>query len=326
MEGAPTNTGAASADYTAYVLALHWHPVWALRACAGGEREDAAVVAAIEAPAGEWARTRLSLHGLWPAYANPKAHGDKLWPQYCVANGIAHNACLAQPWWPRCNPTTEALRQYNTSARWGRYANQYAVESTFSAAHQWSKHGSCTPAALAPVHGANYQLPFWGWSEAAMLNVSRGAGAALVAQTVGASVPYKTLHAAFSADVGGRKVQVMCAADSECALEEVWLAYAAEAGSLRPLVGAASALDVFAKSRGCTGCAAVRVLRWHGCPPAPPPPPSLPPAAADASLFLFVGSAAVCATACAACCCVAHLCAPAADESSLDDPLLSRRA
>ena len=65
-----------------YVLALEWQPAWARDACPSGRRPNAGLVEKLSGDAtGSYARTSLSLHGLWPDYDRGSMHAaDLTWP------------------------------------------------------------------------------------------------------------------------------------------------------------------------------------------------------------------------------------------------------
>ena len=263
----PGKTGAQPADYESYVLALEWQPTWSVDACPSGKQADAGLIRAMNGDVGAYARTRLSLHGLWPNY-DPVKHGGYDWPQYCNVSGAHFPNCLKDPSGEGCAPSEAALNAFNVSGRWQTWALQYAFGTL--AAHEWAKHGSCTPWSSV---GAS-QLEYWTLQEAAYTNLSRGKGASLVHANVGGNVSYSELQAAFDADVGGHHATIACVGG--CHLDQVWLGIGAAQGTLTPQIMPIHGVNTSGAS-SCAVCATVHVPNWAGCPPPPPPATSCVP-------------------------------------------------
>lgn len=259
----PGQSGAPPAQYEAYVLALEWQPTWSLDACPSGKQENAALIRHFEAAEGAFARTHLSLHGLWPNYT-PSMHQGYQWPQFCNVSGVDFPACEAHPQLAQCQPSQAAVAAFNVSARWQQWTLQYAWGEL--ASHEWGKHGSCTPWSA----NVTEQLHYWEWQERAFKAASAGRGPQLVSASVGRNISYRALNAAFVADMGGAQVSLVCA--EGCRLEQAWLSYEAAPSTLEPLVTPAHAVNMSGAGT-CATCEAVHIPEWLGCPTAPPPTP-----------------------------------------------------
>jgi ribonuclease T2 len=262
LHHSPGKTGAPAGDYESYVLALEWQPSWSIDACPGGKQQDSELIRAMNSSVGAYARSHLSLHGLWPNY-DPALHGGFEWPQFCNVSGQpGYPECQHDPSGPLCHPSAKAVSTFNMTGRWQAWALQYAFGDL--ASHEWPKHGSCTPWSKSE----ELQLQYWELQEASYRNVSSGAGAALVTQNVGRDVPYATLQAAFDADTGGHHTTLTCAAG--CHFDQVWLGFQAAKGSLLPLVTPLHGVNTSGVG-SCASCDAVHISAWVGCP-APSPP------------------------------------------------------
>ncbi|EOD14673.1 hypothetical protein EMIHUDRAFT_461551 [Emiliania huxleyi CCMP1516] len=249
-------SGPPPADYTSYVLALEWQPQWSLRACPGSASADPRLIAAMAGSLGAWARQNLSLHGLWPEYTNASAHAGWRWPQWCNASRLDYRVCEREEGLDGCQPTEQALADYNVSGRWQSWAIEYAFGSL--AAHEWSKHGSCSPSAEQQPA----QLEYWSWQEEAVRVAAAGHGSRLVSASAGGAVRRADLLAAFERDTGGRAVALRC--EDACRLSQVWLGFRAEPATLRPLLDPDHAVAVSGGS--CGQCVAVAIAAWSGCP------------------------------------------------------------
>ena len=249
-------SGPPPADYTSYVLALEWQPQWSLRACPGSASADPRLIEAMAGSLGAWARQNLSLHGLWPEYTNASAHAGWRWPQWCNASRLDYRVCEREEGLDGCQPTEQALADYNVSGRWQSWAIEYAFGSL--AAHEWSKHGSCSPSAEQQPA----QLEYWSWQEEAVRVAAAGHGSRLVSASAGGAVRRADLLAAFERDTGGRAVALRC--EDACRLSQVWLGFRAEPATLRPLLDPDHAVAVSGGS--CGQCVAVAIAAWSGCP------------------------------------------------------------
>ena len=264
-------SGAPAGHYESYVFAMEWQPKWSLAACPGERYADPAVVRAMALP-GAYARANLSLHGLWPNY-DPAAHDGFTWPQFCNSTAGDYEECQRDADLPLCRPTAQARLEFNRTDQWGRWALQYAHGTL--AAHEWAKHGSCTPWSAAAL-GEEVQLHYWRLQAEILAQlVGTGAGSALLRSAVGASVEADALRAAFAADAGGSVDHVALVCASGCALEQVWLGLAADAATLAPRYSPWVGHQISGDT--CTACAAVNVEAWTGCPPPSPPRPPRPP-------------------------------------------------
>lgn len=273
----PGKTGAPPGHYESYVLALEWQPSWSVDACPGRKQQDSELIKAMNSNVGAYARSHLSLHGLWPNY-DPAQHGGFEWPQYCDVGGHDFPSCLKHPT-RECGPSEAAISAFNVTGRWQAWALQYAFGDL--ALHEWGKHGSCTPWSTDD----SSQMRYWELQEAAYHNVSNGVGASLVADNVGSHVSYAALRAAFDADAGGHRTTLTCVAD--CHFDQVWLGFEAAKGNLLPLVTPRNGVNM-TSAGSCASCEAVHIAKWSGCPPPEPaaetcePSEHGPPCAKDA--------------------------------------------
>lgn len=296
--------GAPAGHYESYIFALEWQPAWS-------QPPTCETNLAAHLSPSAYAATHLSVHGLWPNY-DPTLHGGRSWPQFCIrASGEAFTECEADYGAEGyCTPTAaaEALNYTNattTAATRGRgqggggvLANttsvmdlgwqDYALEYAYGelAAHEWSKHGSCT----------NFtDLEYFEQVGALYGRLAGGRGAAAVAEAAasGAPVARLALEAAFAQDTGGKRVAFNClppgpppgeggglggaqgtaafstaAAAAACVLTEVWTAWDLDPSTLRPT----SPRDYGAEGEPCPSqCAAFVVPAWTNddgaCPP-----------------------------------------------------------
>ena len=137
--------GAQPSMYEHYVLATAWQPQLSFEACPAGSHPNFALVAATNLlPPDSQALSGLSLHGLWPEYT-PSEHGPYTWPEFCVNHGFNFSACAsAAVTDSRCSRISSAAAgSFNVSGRWQQWALGYAWSNM--AAHEWTRHGSCTP-------------------------------------------------------------------------------------------------------------------------------------------------------------------------------------
>ena len=97
-----------------YVLALEWQPAWARDACPSGRRPNAGLVEKLSGDAtGSYARTSLSLHGLWPDYDRGSMHAaDGFgWPQWCDTCQGDASAASCLDYGSACQEHTAELSQ-----------------------------------------------------------------------------------------------------------------------------------------------------------------------------------------------------------------------
>eukprot|EP00908_Phaeocystis_cordata_P016024 Transcript_27237.p1 GENE.Transcript_27237~~Transcript_27237.p1 ORF type:complete len:354 (-),score=76.72 Transcript_27237:78-1082(-) len=292
-------TGAPPNDFDYYVLGLEWQPAWALSACPGGHRPNARLVQRLSGESGSYARTRISLHGLWPDYDPPSREGHA-WPQWCntclLAPGAASASCLdfsscqertAEK--PECRPAPAVVAAYNTTEAWQRYALEYAWGDLSS--HEWAKHGSCSP-------WFDDAAAYFAAAQAAHAAVAVGRGAALLRP--GAAVAHAAVAAAFAAESGGAAPALRC--DVGCNVSEVWLGFGRRTSDggvdLGRGVGMAQADSCLGK-----GCGTVHLQAWEGCgggaaPAAPPSDPSeAPPRLSELAIALLLLAAGLLACA-----------------------------
>ena len=67
-----------------------------------------------------------------------------------------------------------SVAAFNTTNRWQTWAMQYAWGDL--AAHEWAKHGSCTPWSKT----VDDQIVYWQYQEGAYVNATAGSGAVSV--------------------------------------------------------------------------------------------------------------------------------------------------
>jgi len=281
-------SGASPLDYGYFVIALEWQPELLRRACPGGRWANPLLVQQLSAGGGYYARTRLTLHGLWPDY---DMHGSFAaqgygWPQWCdtcLANGSAachdYSHCEHDEQAPQCLPSPAVTAAFNTSERWQRYAPIYAWAG--AAAHEWSKHGTCSA-------WHDDDVAYFDAAAAAYYNVMARRGASLV--RAGAIVPHATLAEAFAAHTGTAPA-LRCS--PACGLEEVWIGLAKRASDGFVDLGS-TGVDLGA-SDSCAACEQIFVSEWSGCG-----------AGGEARLLMALVLAVV-----ALCCCASLVCAGA---------------
>ena len=109
-----------------YVLALAWLPAWASNPTgdwcpsyanfgAPDDPGDTLMINHMNSDDGEWARTRLSLHGLWPTNEGVPIY-------FCNSSALDATACAIDETLPQCKPDPAGTRIFNTSDRWQRWA------------------------------------------------------------------------------------------------------------------------------------------------------------------------------------------------------------
>ena len=290
MASSDGESGATPGRYERWVMAFHWLPQKVLdEACPSGSAPNAQLVAAMDASeknGSQYARTRLSVHGLWPEY---DASHRRSWPQYCMRDDAAGCADPDEDD-PRCGLLRSTRAAFNTSELWQRSALTFAWGGPSVAAHEWRRHGTCTPYS---------QMQYFDLIESTREALGAGGGAAAVraaaadaalASPARHNVSAAALRAAFAAQTGQPAV-LRCAA--ECSVSQVWVGLLAAPPTLRPRAVRGAALDAALDSCATAGCDNVTFIPWRGCPllppppaqppaapapPAPPPPPMLPPA------------------------------------------------
>ena len=260
-------TGVEPGAYERYVFALFWTPRWAMNeACPTGNKPDSFLVSILNSlPPNASALTGLTIHGLWPEY--DATHAPLLWPEYCNRPGC-HDPSEQDP---RCALRPATATAFNTSVLWHSTAFALAWSPGF-AAHEWRRHGSCTPSTWD-------QLQFFDNLHAVYESIEAGAGGAAVRHAAAATPTGTTraadLRAAFAQQTGFPPV-LRCAPQT-CDITEVRIGLAAAQPTLRPSAVAGVAIEAIDDDKACNTCDEVRFVRWNGCPPAPsPPPPSAP--------------------------------------------------
>ena len=109
-----------------YVLALAWLPAWASNPTgdwcpsyanfgAPDDPGDTLMINHMNSDDGEWARTRLSLHGRWPTNEGVPIY-------FCNSSALDATACAIDETLPQCKPDPAGTRIFNTSDRWQRWA------------------------------------------------------------------------------------------------------------------------------------------------------------------------------------------------------------
>ena len=261
-------SGGRPGQYERYVLALGWLPQLVYdEACPDGPRPNPRLVHRMDRlPPDGYALTRLSVHGLWPEY--DRTHYPHGWPQYCMRDDASGCADVSEDDY-QCGLLTSTLSSFNTSELWQRSAMSYAW-TTNAAAHQWRKHGTCTPYS---------QFQYFDTIESVREAIGARSGSAMIRQVAAAAgrhaplrlnVSAAEVRGAFAADTGYPPV-LRCSAG--CLLAEVRIGLLA-AGTLRPRAGHGVALDHSDDS--CAACDNVALIPWKGCPRHPPPPASPP--------------------------------------------------
>ncbi|CAK0878850.1 unnamed protein product [Prorocentrum cordatum] len=231
--------GADSGHFQRWVFAFMWQPTWSFDECLDGST-----------PLAPWLKndtfavTHLSLHGLWPEYY-PQGRNGSLWPQYCVGPaGDFHNC--NPPKAADCQVSASTVAQFNTTDLWQSSGMEYAWGTL--AAHQWSKHGSCT-----------------GWNESHFFQVTydtydrlrRTSGAKAIEAAAGTDVPRSSMQKGF-----GKSAALVC--DDDCQLSEVWIMLEADPETHLPL-GEVPYGDSAPKS--CMPCKDIKVPGLRACPP-----------------------------------------------------------
>ena len=233
---------------------MEWQPQWSSDYC------EPALAAHLSPTS--WAATHLSIHGLWPNY-NASVHNGYTWPQFCVrdAEGENYTKCEADiNAESYCYPASASAAYNETDGPWQTHALEYSWSSKSDcfSCHEWSKHGSCT----------NWSsVDYFARAEAMYSRLlDSGNGFSFLGQHVGDDVPLKDLHDAFEADTSGKSVAFNCV---DCALSEVWTAWAADSMTLEP----GDAVD-YPGDDPCGSCETVKILAWTQddgtCPPSTP--------------------------------------------------------
>ena len=196
QDGPDPEEGAPIGEFEEYVLALYFQPTWSQGDC------QSAVTQHLN---GSVAAMELSIHGLWPGYDHAK-HDGKSWPQFCKNATVDYTPCD-----PACSEAyceIESAVATDMATIWAERNPAYRWGSL--AAHEWSKHGSCTGLS---------QLDYFHLVDQKVAPLIKGAGGALVTKNLGKNITYEELSAGFSKDAGGKKVAVGC---KDCALSDVW--------------------------------------------------------------------------------------------------------
>ena len=189
-EGAPIG-----GHFEEYVLALEFQPAWSQGDCASNVTKHLN---------GSRAARGLSIHGLWPNFDSTHEYS---WPQFCKNASLDYTACTgaAPPSYCAISATTRA----EMDTAWSTNYPEYVWSDL--ASHEWAKHGSCA--------GFDDQLAYFRAVDERVTPKLAGAGAALVASSVGANVSYASLRAAFLRDSDGKDVALGC---EGCNLSDVW--------------------------------------------------------------------------------------------------------
>jgi len=238
--------GAPSGDFDYWVLACEWQPQWMISTC-----QHAGSKPLLTNPnnfnGSSFGASYPSLHGLWPNYDAATRDGYT-WPQYCVEDGIDFQQCQRTDYAEKyCQPTTESLREFNTSKRWMSYAPEFSYSTL--AAHEWSKHGSCT---------GWTQEYYYTQTEDLYIRLGSGKGFAYVAANVGQEVSYKDLYDAFAYDTNQQQLSLQCS--SSCQFSEVWTAWGVAEGTLIP-----TDPIPLSDEDTCQKCLSIEILAYTGC-------------------------------------------------------------
>jgi ribonuclease T2 len=257
--------GAEAGQFQRWVFAFEWQPTWSYDACLDGSTPLAPWL-----KSGTFAASHLSLHGLWPEYY-PQGRNGSLWPQFCVGGpaGDFHDCNPPKP--DKCQVSPSTIAQFNTTDLWQSSAMEYAWGTL--AAHQWSKHGSCTT-----------------WNESHFFQVTydtydrlrKAPGARAIEAAAGTDVPRSSIQKDF-----GKSAALIC--DDDCQLVEVWVMLEADPETHLPL-GEVPYGDSASKS--CGPCKTIRIPGLRACPPPPTScqPFSMgPPCTSDAECKNFTG-------------------------------------
>lgn len=129
-------TGAKAGAFSSYVLAQSWSPEFCRTQCDRGSKSNCRTTA------GSYAASHLSLHGLWPNFADTSSGYS--YPQYCNGGPAGDfEVCASSSGASQCQVNTSTLKYFDTPDKWQKYAPGYGGDDHFLANHEWPKHGSC---------------------------------------------------------------------------------------------------------------------------------------------------------------------------------------
>lgn len=235
-------TGAPAGDFDSWVLALEWQPAWNSEDCSQGTKREVVGHTA----SNSYAASHLSLHGIWPQYSGVRnADG---YPQFCQGPFGNFTICATDLGAPVCRPNSSAVKQFNTSGLWQKFALEYAWNGL--ALHEWAKHGSCSAWSDADY----FQAQAAAFQRVEMLNQT-----AILQGHIGKNVSLAMLESGFKT-----KAFFRC---DKCILQDVWLMMSADEVTKKPK----DFIDIVSVEReSCTECGEILVQSAIPCPPRPP--------------------------------------------------------
>lgn len=186
--------GAPPGEFETYVLALEFQPQWSQTSCTSlvSEKLNSSV----------YARTQLSVHGMWPNYERTKHDGYE-YPTWCGSFQECDPAFEAE----QCKLDPAQIDAFNTSDHWQKYSLEYAWGTL--AEHEWAKHGSC-------VGNVTQEYYFGKVQEFVYALATTGGPSTIIGNNVGANVSYEFLQAEISE---GGYVALLC---SNCRLTDAY--------------------------------------------------------------------------------------------------------
>jgi len=195
---APAPPPPPPSEFGFYLLSMTWEPN---RCCTESDHGQC------DQLAGSFAATHLTLHGLWPNFADEQSRGKpRAWPQYCGAYQHCEKAEDAS-----CAPGARVPDEL------ARLAPGYVAGTGAFAAHEWSKHGGCTQLSAAEYFRAEL---------AAIRAIPGEATPDALRAAVGADLARDELQRAF----GVPPETVMLGCDARCRLTRVGFCLAKDAG------------------------------------------------------------------------------------------------